>query len=97
MIRKFGNITCRTNIIVMNNVIFKEKIREKIRLSKGIGDTTTSAEVAQESNLINLARNYMWAMSNIDLDAVKKLGLTDIKKYWRRAVQVEIELDWLHD
>ena len=39
----------------------------------------------------------MWAMSNIDINAAKELGLTSIKKYWRRARQVEIELDWLHN
>ena len=36
-------------------------------------------------------------MSNADLDATKKLGLTGMKKYWRWAGQVEIELDWLYD
>ena len=36
-------------------------------------------------------------MSDADLDAAKKLGLTSIKKYWRYAGQVERELDWLHD
>ena len=36
-------------------------------------------------------------MSNADLDAAKKLRLTSIKKYWKYADQVEMELDWLHD
>lgn len=36
-------------------------------------------------------------MSIADLDAVKEERLTGIKKYWRRAGQIEIELDWLHD
>ena len=36
-------------------------------------------------------------MSNNDLDKIKELELTDIKKYWRRASQVEIELNGLHD
>ena len=36
-------------------------------------------------------------MSNTDLDTAKKLGLTGIKKYWRCASQVEIELDWLYN
>ncbi len=36
-------------------------------------------------------------MSNVDMNAAKELGLTGIKKYWRRAAQVEMELDWLHD
>lgn len=36
-------------------------------------------------------------MSNINLDAAKELRLTGIKKCWKRAGQVEIELYWLHD
>lgn len=36
-------------------------------------------------------------MSNINLDAAKKLRLTDIKKQSRYAWQVELELDCLHD
>ena len=36
-------------------------------------------------------------MSNVDLDTIKKLGLTSNKKYWRYIRQVEIELDWLYD
>ena len=36
-------------------------------------------------------------MSNADMDAAKELGLISIKKYWRRAGQVEMELDWLHN
>ncbi len=36
-------------------------------------------------------------MSNVDIDAAKELGLTRVQKYWRRAGQVEMELDWLHD
>ncbi len=31
------------------------------------------------------------------MDAVKELGLTGVKKYWRRAGQVEKELYWLYD
>lgn len=36
-------------------------------------------------------------MQNIDLDATKKLGLTDFKKYWQCVSLVKIELDWLHN
>lgn len=32
-------------------------------------------------------------MSNADMDTAKKLGLTKVKKYWKYASQVEIELD----
>ncbi len=31
------------------------------------------------------------------MDVVKELELTGVKKYWRRAGQVEMEFDWLHD
>ena len=36
-------------------------------------------------------------MSNVDIDIVKKLEQTGVKKYWRRTSQVKIKLDWLHD
>ena len=36
-------------------------------------------------------------MSNVDIEAAKKLGLMRVKKYWKRASQVEMELDWLHN
>ncbi len=36
-------------------------------------------------------------MSNSNLDVVKELELTGIKKYWRCAGQVEMGLDWLYD
>lgn len=36
-------------------------------------------------------------MKNIDLDTIKELKLTGIKKYQRRAGQVKIKLDWLYD
>lgn len=36
-------------------------------------------------------------MSNMDMNVARKLGLTRVKKYWRCAGQVEIELNWLYD
>ena len=66
-------------------------------LSKGIANITAPAEVAQVLSFIDLAGRYNWAMSNIDLDVTKKLGLSGIKKYWRYVSQVEIELNWLYD
>ncbi len=75
---------------------FRES-QEKKMLLEGIVDTTMPAEVAGVSSLINLVGRYNWAMSDADLDTAKELGLTGIKKYWRRAGQVELELDWLHD
>ncbi len=50
-----------------------------------IADTITLAKVAQALSLFDLAGRYNWIISNIDLDRAKELGLTNIKKYWRRA------------
>ena len=36
-------------------------------------------------------------MSNIDIDTAKKLGLTRIKKYWKRASSIEMEFNCLYD
>ena len=54
-------------------------------------------EMAQTLSPINFIGKYIWAMSNADLDTAKKLELTSIKKYWRRARQVEIKLNWLYN
>ena len=62
-------------------MIISEKAREEEMLSKGIADTTVPAEVAQLLSLLDFARRYNWAMSNANLDEIKKLGLTGIKKY----------------
>ncbi len=82
----------------MKDMIISEKVREKEILSiEGIADTNAPAEVARISNPVNLAGRYIWAMSDSNLDVAKELELTGIKKYWRRAGQVEMELDWLHN
>ena len=86
-----------TNIIAIKDVIIEEKAREKEELSESIVDTTAPAKMIQASSFVDLAEKYMWAISNANLDAAKELGLIGIKKYWRYARQVEIELDWLHD
>ena len=54
------------------------------------------AEVARTSSLMDLDGKYMWAMSNVDIDAARDLGLTGIKKHWRLAGQIEKEVDELH-
>ena len=46
---------------------------------------------------VDLIGKYRWVISNANIDAAKELGLTGIKKYWRYAGQVEMELDWLHN
>ena len=65
----------------MKNMIISKKTREEKMLLESIVDTTTPAEVVEVSSFINLARRFNQAMSNADLDAAKKLRLTDIKKY----------------
>ena len=62
----------------MEDVIIEEKAMEKEKLLEGIADTTALAEVAWASSFIDLARKYMWAMSNANIDAGKELGLTGI-------------------
>ncbi len=81
----------------MKDVIISEKAKEDEMLSKSITDTTAPAEVAWVLSPVDRVGRYNWAMNDTDLDAAKELGLTGIKKYWRRTGQVEIELDWLHD
>lgn len=81
----------------MKDVIILEKVREKKKLSKSIIDTTAQAKLAWTLSLVDLARRYKWAMSNVNLDVTKELGLTGIQKYQRCVDQVKMELDWLHD
>lgn len=78
-------------------MIISEKIKEKKKLFEKITDTTTLAKMPQVSSFVNLARRYIWAISNADLDLDKKLGLTGIKKYWKYIKQVKLELNCLHD
>ena len=78
-------------------MIILEKAREEEMLSESIIDTTTPAEVAPVLSPVELVERYNWAMSDVDLDVAKKLGLTGIKKYWKHAGQVEIKQDWSHD
>lgn len=81
----------------MKSVIILEKARKKRELLGGIADTTAPAEMAWALSPVDFAGRYKWEMSNADLDAAKELGLTRVKKYWKHADQVEMELDWLHD
>ena len=59
-------------------------------------DKIAQAEIARTSSPIDLNGKYMWAMSNVDIDAARDLGLTGIKKHWRLADQIEKEVDGLH-
>ncbi len=82
--------------MAIKDVIISEKAREKM-LSEGPADTIAPVEVVRALSHIDLTWKSRWAMSNIDMDAAKELRLTGVKKYCRRAAQVEMELDWLHN
>ena len=77
----------------MKDVIILEKTKEKEELSEGIAAITALAEVARASSSVDIVGRYKWAISDADLDKTNELGLTSIKKYWRRAGHVEMELD----
>ena len=69
----------------MKDVIILKKTREKEMLSEIITNTTAPAKVAQVLSSVEFAKRYNRAISVTDLDAVKILGLTSIKKYWKRV------------
>ncbi len=69
-----------TNIIAIKDIIILEKAKEK-KLSKDLANITVLAEVAEALSLVNLARRYMLAMNNSNLDVAKELRLTGVKKY----------------
>lgn len=58
-----------------------KEVRKNKRLLKSIVDIIAPVDVAQQSSPINLARRYIWIMSNTDLDVAMKLWLTGVKKY----------------
>ena len=52
-------------------MIIIEKVKKKM-LFKSIMDTTISIKVVRISSLIDLAGRYIWVISNIDVNIVKK-------------------------
>lgn len=82
-----------TNIITLKYVIILKKIKEKEKLSEDIADIITSVKMALASNFIDLIERYKWAISNIDVNTVKEIGLIRVKKYWQHSSQIKIELD----
>ena len=86
-----------TNVIAMKDVVISKKAREKEgQLVVRNADKIAQAEVARTSSPMDLDGKYIWAMSNVDIDAARDLGLTGIKKYGRLAGQIEKEVDGLH-
>ena len=53
------------------------------------------AEVARILGPMDLDGKYIWTMSSVDIDAVRDLRLTDIKKNRRLAGQIEKKVDGL--
>lgn len=62
-----------------------EKVKEKEKLSDNIGYTTMLTEVIGASSPIDLISRYGWVKSISDVDIAKKLGITEIKKYWQNV------------
>lgn len=84
-----------TNIIAIKDVIISKKVREKKRQSV-VGNVINQTEVTKISSPIDLNSKNMWAISNADMDATRDLRLTSMKKYLRRAGQINKEVNGLH-
>ena len=77
---------CYINVITMKDVIISKKALEKEgQLVVRNADNIALAEVGRTLSPMNLDGKYIWAISNVDIDAVRDLGLTGIKKHWRLA------------
>ena len=88
---------CHINVIVMKDVIILKKALEKegqlvVRNANKIALT----EFGRTLSSIDLDSKYIRAISNVDIDAPRNLGLTDIKRYWKLAGQIEKEVNELH-
>ena len=86
-----------TNVIVIKDKIISKKALEKEdQLVMRNIDKTTLAEIKKISRPIDLDGKYIWAISNVDIDATRDLGLTAIIIYWRFADQIEKEVNGLY-
>ena len=86
-----------TNVIAMKDVVTSKKAREKEgQLVVRNADKIAQAEVARTSSPMDLDGKYIWAMSNVDIDAARDLEQTGIRKHWRLAGQIEKKVDGLH-
>ena len=71
-----------TNVIVMKDMIISKKVLEKEgQLIIRKADKIVLAEIRITLSLIDINGKYIWVISNVDIDAAKDLGLTDIKKH----------------
>ena len=75
-----------TNVITMKDVIISKKVQEKKRrlVVKNV-NKIAQTEVARILSIMDLDSRYMWAISNVEIDAVRDSRLTGIKKYWKLA------------
>ena len=81
----------------MKNVIISKKALKKERqLVVRNADKIALAKVRRMSSPMDLDCKYIWAISNIDIDATRDLGLTSIKKHWKLANQIEKLVNGLH-
>ena len=86
-----------TNVIAMKDVIISKRALEKEgQLVVRNADKIALAEVGRTSSPMDLDGKYMWAISNVDINAIRDLGLTSIEKYWRLASQIKKKVDGLH-
>ena len=66
----------------MKDVIISKKTLEKEEpLIVRNADKIALAEVERTSRPMDLNGKYMWAISNIDIDEARDLGLRNIKKH----------------
>ena len=71
-----------TNVIAIKDVVISKKAQEKEgHLVVKNTDKIAQAEVARTWSPINLDGKLMWAISNVDIDTARDLGLTGIKKH----------------
>ena len=77
-------------------IISKKALEKGGKLVVRNEDKITLAEVGRTLSPMNFDGKYMWARSNIDIDAARDLRLIGIKKHWRLAGQIEKEVNGLH-
>lgn len=59
-------------------------------------DKILLVEVVKMLSLINLNSKYIQVINNININTVKYLGLTNIKKYQKLTCQIEKEVNRLY-
>ena len=79
------------DVIILKNVLEKER-----QLVVRNAEKIALVEIGRTLSPMDLDGKYMWAISNVDIDAARDLGLTGIKKHWRLAGQIEKKVNGLH-